>query len=747
MSIEERTAGTVLDLLQQLNPKQQEAVTHVEGPLLVLAGAGSGKTRVITYRVAYLINACGVSPWNILAVTFTNKAAGEMRERIHQLVSEKAEGVWVSTFHSLCARLIRQHVDKLDLQQGFTIYDRSDQMTVVRKAMEESTYQDSRSLKPATFLNAISKAKSSLLSPIDVLEQAKDDFQELSAAVYGEYEKILRHHNALDFDDLLVYGVRLLSEHEDVRERYQKRFHHVLVDEYQDTNHPQYLLAHILSKKHGNLCVVGDDDQSIYRWRGAQLSNILEFERDHRKVKVIRLEQNYRSTKTILAAANAVVSQNRGRRKKKLWTDLDDGESIGVACLPDETSEARWIARQMLELRESHNFRWSDMAVFYRINALSRSIEEELLKEGIAYTVVGGTSFYDRKEIKDVLAYLRLLLNPYDGAAFARIANEPRRKLGLKSVEQILLFAGYHNTSVLRSCARADENDNLSSVAKSSAKNFARMYTQWHKAMKESDLKSLINKVLRDSGYENMLTNDPDPTAKTRWENVGELVSGVVAFEEERRLLGVEFAQTDEALRAFMENVALVSDVDEWKDKEDRVTLMTLHSAKGLEFPVVFLVAMEQGILPHQRSMNSKDEMEEERRLCYVGMTRAKERVFLTRSYSRRLFGRSVRNPTSVFLREIPDAHMKTLSSATGPSQTLFDLGRTGKSTNTVRDLPTPRISKAEFEAGDTVLHRTFGLGVVLEVVGNGPSARITVDFQNFGKRTLIQGYAKLKKV
>jgi len=747
MTTREQTRDVVESILGQLNPKQKEAVTHVEGPLLVLAGAGSGKTRVITHRVAYLIGACGVSPWNILAVTFTNKAAGEMRERIVQLIPDQAEGVWVTTFHSFCARIIRQHARHLDLQEGFTIYDRGDQMTVVRKAMEASIHQNSRSIKPATFLNAISNAKNSLLTPEQVREQARDDFEDMTAAVYVEYEKTLQQHNALDFDDLLVRGVRLLSNHEEVRERYQKQFRHVLVDEYQDTNHPQYLLAHILSRKHGNLCVVGDDDQSIYGWRGAQLSNILEFERDHKNVKVIRLEQNYRSTKTILAAANAVVSQNRGRRKKKLWTRSEDGQLIGVACLPDETAEARWIVRQMCELSESQKYRWSDMAVFYRINALSRSIEEELLKEGIPYSVVGGTSFYERKEIKDTLAYLRLLLNPFDGAAFARIANEPRRKMGPRTVDQILLFAGYNDISILRSCLRADEIDGLSSVATKNAKGFARMYDRLRAAMKTLTLEELIRKVLLESGYEEMLTNDPDPVSETRWENIGELISGAVAFQEERQLLGYDFADTGEALRAFIENVSLVTDVDEWNKQEDRVALMSLHSAKGLEFPIVFLAAMEQGILPHQRSMDKREKMEEERRLCYVGITRAKQRAFMTRVYSRRLFGTSVRNPASVFLREIPDAHKENLSSATGPSQSLFDLMHTGKTRQSVREIPSTQKAEAEFDAGDTVLHRTFGLGVVLEVAGEGSAARITVDFQDFGKRTLVQSYAKLKRV
>lgn len=743
MPLEQPKDPSVEQILSRLNPPQEEAVTHAGGPLLVLAGAGSGKTRVITYRVAYLIAGCGVAPWNILAITFTNKAAGEIRERIFQLVPDRGEGVWISTFHAFCARILRIRAHLIGLERGFTIYDRTDQTTVVKQAMGKAPAPD-KTIKPAALLNAISRAKTDLLSPGEYRSRAQRPFEESVAPIYEAYEEILKQNQALDFDDLLIYGVRLLSECDEAREHYQARFRHVLVDEYQDTNHPQYLLANILSEKYGNLCVVGDDDQSIYRWRGAQISNILEFGRDHPNVKVIRLERNYRSTKTILAAANAVVTRNRGRRGKKLWTNAADGKLIGVASLPDEALEGRWIANQIREL--SGQYRWADIAAFYRINAQSRSIEEALRKENIPYTLVGGTSFYERKEIKDVLAYLRLMANPDDGISFARIANQPRRKLGPHAVDAILLFAGYREISVLKSCARAKEIDNLSALAKKSAKEFARLYQGWHQAIKRLSLEDLMKEVLQDSGYEEMLTADSDPQARSRWENVKELISAAAAFKEECELQSAGPIDTMNVLEAFLENLTLVSDVDEWEDREDAVVLMTLHSAKGLEFPVVFLTGLEEGLLPHSRSLNDRDQLEEERRLCYVGLTRAKARLFLTHAYTRRLFGPQQKSPTSRFLREIPDSCKEILPSDISLQQSLLDLTKTSRKRAAPEEILQRAAPPAEFKTGDTVRHRTFGLGAILEVQGRGPEARITVDFENFGERTLIQSYAKLRK-
>ncbi len=735
-------------ILKDLNEQQRQAVVHGDGPLLVLAGAGSGKTRVITYRIAYLIAARGIAPRQILAVTFTNKAAGEMRERTRLLIPDQAEGVWISTFHSLCARLLRRHADKIGLDEGFSIFDRTDQMTVIRRAMD-AVAGLTKSLKPTVVIQMISNAKAHLVGPQEFREQAKDFMRKQVADLYAEYERILQENHALDFDDLLIYGVRLLRESEEVREHYQSRFRHVMIDEYQDTNHPQYLIAHILAEKYGNLCVVGDDDQSIYRWRGAQLSNILEFGRDTRQVRVIPLEQNYRSTKTILEAANSVVARNRNRRSKRLWTESEKGEAIGIAILPDEAMEAKWVAQQVQELHQTGQYRWSDIALFYRINAQSRSFEDVFRREKIPYTLVGGLSFYERKEIKDVLSYLRLLVNPHDTASFARIANEPRRKLGAQSVVTLVQFAEMEHISVLRACLRAEEVTELSSIAKRSAKQFAQMYQRWAQSVQKLSVEEFIKSVLQDSGYEEMLTSSRDIQDRSRWENIGELISAAAGFEKELLIRFGETLTARDTLVAYLEEVSLVSDVDERKDREDSVVMMTLHSAKGLEFPVVFLTGMEEGLLPHARSQDSKEELEEERRLCYVGITRAKKRLFITRAYTRRLFGTPQQNFPSRFLKEIPRSCVKNLSSVVFREDTLWDGLQDKKNrpeNREKKERPTV-LERQEFAPGDRVNHRTFGQGVVLEVTGTGAKSQITVEFQNVGRKNLVQAYAKLERI
>ncbi|HQP97688.1 MAG TPA: UvrD-helicase domain-containing protein [bacterium] len=735
-------------ILEDLNEQQRQAVVHGDGPLLVLAGAGSGKTRVITYRIAYLIVARGIAPWQILAVTFTNKAAGEMRERTRLLIPDQAEGVWISTFHSFCARLLRRHADQIHLDEGFSIFDRTDQTTVIRRAME-AVAGLSKSLKPNVVIQMISNAKAHLIGPEEYRKQAFDFVRKQVADLYAEYERILQENHALDFDDLLIYGVRLLKECEEVRNHYQSRFRHVMIDEYQDTNHPQYLIAHILAEKYGNLCVVGDDDQSIYRWRGAQLSNILEFGRDHKQVKVIPLEQNYRSTKTILEAANSVVARNRDRRSKRLWTESEKGEPIGIAILPDEAMEAKWIAQQVQELHQTEQCRWSEIAIFYRINAQSRSFEDAFRREKIPYVVVGGLSFYERKEIKDVLAYLRLLINPRDTASFARIANEPRRRLGAQSVETLVQFAEMERISVLRACLRAEEVVELSPMAKRSAKQFANMYQRWGQNIKELSIEEFIKVVLRDSGYEEMLTSSQDIQDRTRWENIGELISAAAEFEKECLIRFGETLTVKDVLAGYLEEVSLVSDVDEWKNREDSLVMMTLHSAKGLEFPVVFLTGMEEGLLPHARSQDSKEELEEERRLCYVGITRAKKRLFITRAYTRRLFGTPQQNFPSRFLKEIPPSCVRNLPSTVFRDDSLWDRFEDEEDKPEKPEKKgSPKVQeRQEFAPGDMVNHRTFGLGVVLEVTGTGAKSQITVEFQNGGKKKLVQGYAKLERV
>lgn len=665
--------------IDQLNPQQREAVLHVEGPLLILAGAGSGKTRVITYRIAHLLGDLKVAPVNILAVTFTNKAANEMRERVISLVGPAAVSVWISTFHSFCVRVLRRDAERLGFRRDFSIFDRDDQMTAIRQALRELSLNE-KNYPPADLLSTISRAKNDLIGPDEYDMTASGPWENTVARVYKQYQNILRANGAMDFDDLLIETVRLLKEHSEVQRRYQERFRYIMVDEYQDTNRVQYMLVRILAARYRNLCVVGDEDQSIYGWRGADIRNILDFEKDYPDAKVVKLEENYRSTKCILNAANNVITNNSERKKKKLWTRNPDGDKVICCYVPDEHGEARFVAEQIAEMRLREHRPWTDFAILYRMNSQSRVIEDELLKQGIPYQVVGGVRFYDRKEIKDILAYLRLLVNPDDSVSLRRVINVPRRGLGDSTVEKLATFARREGISLYGAMLRIDDIPEISARTRKPIAAFIQMMESLRNEVDDLSLPELIDKVADATGYLKALEDEKTVEAESRIENIKELLSvaqefivrhggaveeiGAGAGDDERDGQDGGFdvmqehqngAPGREQLASFLEEVALVSDIDNFDDRVEGVTLMTLHSAKGLEFPIVFMVGMEEGIFPHSRALEDYGQMEEERRLCYVGMTRAEERLILTCSHQRLLFGQRIDSVPSRFIGEVPE--------------------------------------------------------------------------------------------
>jgi DNA helicase-2/ATP-dependent DNA helicase PcrA len=627
----------VADLLAQLNPMQQLAVQHDTGPLLLLAGAGSGKTRALTHRIAWLIQKYKVDPWQILAVTFTNKAAGEMRERLEGLLGD-THGLWVSTFHSMCVRILRQEIEALGFSRNFSIYDDQDQERLLKTILQELGI-DEKTLKARAVAAAIDRAKNRGLWP-DQLDDG-DDHTEQITRIYALYQQRLKQANALDFSDLLMQTVRLLEEHPAVLEKYRQRFHYILVDEFQDTNQVQYRLVHLLASGHGNLCVVGDDDQSIYRWRGAEVGNILGFERDYPGCETIRLEQNYRSTSTILDAAGAVVAHNAGRKVKKLWTENVAGEGVALETLPDDLEEGRYLAAEISRLKSSGR-RLRDIAVFYRTNAQSRVIEEALRNERIPYVMFGGMKFYARMEIKDILAYLRILSNPADSVSARRIINVPARGIGAVTIDKIAPFEA-ESGGFLPACRKALERGALKGAAGAKVKAFADLIDDFRQRASETPYPQLTSELIEETGYGPQLRAERTEEARNRLDNLEQLLAGME-----------EHFGSEGTLEEYLEQVALITDVDSYDPSLDRVTLMTLHSAKGLEFPLVFMVGMEEGLFPHSRSANGQDELEEERRLCYVGMTRAMEKLYLTHARRRRIFGDYQFNPPSRFLAEIP---------------------------------------------------------------------------------------------
>lgn len=730
--------------LNKLNPEQKQAVLTTEGPLLILAGAGSGKTRVLTYRAAYLLEK-GVPPWAILAITFTNKAAREMRERINRLAGEAADDMWVMTFHALSARILRRDIEKLGYKREFSIYDDDDQMTLIKRILKKLDISD-KSYPPRAVKSVISDAKNHMLSPEEWLKDNPDFRSKPYYRAYCEYEKELKENNALDFDDLILKTLELLTEHPPVLEVYRRKFSYIMVDEYQDTNMAQYMLVRTLAGDKKNVCVVGDDDQSIYGWRGADLRNILEFEKDYGGCPVIKLEQNYRSTGNILDAANQVIAHNTGRKEKALWTDADAGDKIKLYHALDERDEAAWVCDVIQSLTRG-GYELGDMAVLYRTNAQSRVLEEALVRRGIRYGVYGGLKFYDRKEVKDVIAYLRVLVNPDDDISLRRIINEPRRGIGDSTVETIAAYAAQHGLSLLNALMEA-ENAGLSSRALTAVRGFTELLITLTGDMLDKPASEFITGLIEQTGLEKQYENDKEPENESRRENIHELVSAVIEYDR---------MNPEGGMVGFLENVALVTDTDRMEEKASLVTLMTLHSAKGLEFPVVFLTGLEEGIFPISRAMFNEEQMEEERRLMYVGVTRAKKKLFLSHARNRMLYNARQSNEVSRFVTEIParvleenrqKSETRVLPRPFGqranaggqaarpevrpgiagrPSISSIPGVQKGFGAQPARELP--KRPEIRYAAGDRVFHKAFGNGVVKQVAQTAGGARVTVDF------------------
>ena len=723
-------------LLSSLNPVQREAVLHADGPVLIVAGAGSGKTRILTHRIAYLIRELGVSPFAILAITFTNRAANEMAERVEGLLGERiAKGMWVLTFHSSCVRILRREHTRLGLPSSFSIYDESDTVRVVTMCLKEANL-DAKRFPPRGVAAVIGKAKDHLISPEDFTQQAANFYERAVADVYRAYQRRLQNAGALDFDDIIMRTVQLFRASPDVLEHYQERFPYVLIDEYQDTNRAQYHLVNMLAAKHRNICVVGDADQGVYSWRGATIQNLLDFEKDYPDAAVFVLEQNYRSTQNILSVANALIEHNLERKPKSLWTESPGGEMVVRVRANDEHDEAWFVAEEMARLSETEGYRNGDLAIFYRTNAQSRVLEDVLSRAGVPYRVVGGVRFYERREIKDVIGYLRLLVNPADVVSARRVINAPKRGIGDATVGALESFANDEDLTVMEAARRADEIVLLGSRAKGAVAAFVGIMDRLGALLEDgTPVSGLVEAAFTESGYLAELEAERTVEAEGRVENLQEFVG--VAAEFEAR------AEGETGLADFLEQMALVSDQDEYSEEESTVTLMTLHTAKGLEFPVVFIVGMEDGIFPHYRSMGEPAQLEEERRLAYVGITRAKERLYLIHAWSRNLFGGSSYNPPSRFLGEIPEAliRMHELESKADGAGGGAGGNGAGGGRSGIRERQVPSLVP-----GDTVIHDRWGPGVVLEVMGAGTRAEAKISFEAQGEKRLLLAYAPIRK-
>ena len=733
-----------MSLLNELNPVQQKAVLETEGPLLVFAGAGSGKTRVLTYRIAYLIQVKGVQPWNIFAVTFTNKAADEMRERVERLLGRSAKGTWISTFHSACARILRQHIERLGFQRNFVIYDEQDQERHLKAVMKELTL-DFKMFPPRAIQAGIERLKNEGITPDQYFPNSYNIFQKRLALVYERYQEDLRRNNAVDFGDLLTFVTILFRRFPEVRGSYQELCHYVMVDEFQDTNVIQYQLIKQMVQGHHNICVVGDDDQSIYRWRGAEVGNILNFEKDFPETKVITLEQNYRSTQNILQAANHVVHKNRYRREKKLWTENPEGELLFFYVAEDETDEARFAVQKIMgHVSTGESAKpYRNIAVFYRINAQSRAIEDELVKNRIPYTVVGGMKFYERKEIKDILAYLKLIDNPSDGLNLRRIINVPSRGVGEKTIEKIEAFSREKRLSLYEGLKQAIGEDWLPTAVKGKLKEFIQLIEEFRKDAGSLTLSQLTLALLAKTEYLRKLKEEGTDEAFSKMENVDELVNVMMELEQ---------AEEKVSLESFLDKVSLVTDVDLYEDKGNRVSLMTLHCAKGLEFPVVFIVGIEEGLLPHYRRGEEIEDMEEERRLFYVGMTRAKERLFLSRAEKRSTFGVGRANLASRFLDEFP-IELIQFEEKRGRMESLFSQ-ETPWRDEVHHDITMDELSQESLypegagvvlnpegffplKIGMRVRHPKFGEGRVKSVEGMDENQKAIIVFRTVGSKRL----------
>jgi DNA helicase-2/ATP-dependent DNA helicase PcrA len=717
-------------LLEDLNPVQREAVTHPGGPLLIVAGAGSGKTRVLTHRIAWLIKEQGISPFEILAITFTNKAADEMKSRVAALVGPVAQKMWVSTFHSACVRILRRDAKRLGYKSQFTIYDQADAERLTTYVLRDLNI-DPKRFPPRSVHAVISQAKNDLVDFDTYSEQAKTIYERKIAQVYAEYQRRLLANSAMDFDDLLMVTVDLLRTQPDVLAHYQNRFKHVLVDEFQDTNKAQNELVLLLGKEHQNVCVVGDSDQSVYKFRGADIRNILEFEEAFPNSTLIVLEQNYRSTQTILDAANAVIANNLMRKPKALWTEQIGGELIERYFAEDEHDEARWLVQEVHRLHDEA-YRWGDMAVFYRTNAMSRVVEEELVRAEVPYRVIGGTRFYERREVKDALAYLRAIVNPTDEVSLKRIVNVPKRGVGDTSLGRIDAWAQSHGVTFSEALDHAEEAG-VHGRALTGIRELVVLLEDLRAV--DDGPRVVLEAILERTGYTAELESTRSLEAQGRLENLAELVG--VAGEHEN-------------IEEFLEAVSLVADQDELTEDDSSVVLMTLHTAKGLEFPTVFIVGLEDGVFPHLRSLGEPDELEEERRLCYVGITRARERLYLSHAWSRSLFGSTQYNPPSRFLKEIPEDLTRMVEG--GRQARLTERGRASIVDSVMRGRgATPaRTTGAEnlgLRVGDDVMHGKWGEGVVIEVIGNGDKAEGIVRFASVGEKRLLLAWAPLKKI
>ena len=725
-------------LLTGLNKEQQQAVQHTEGPLLILAGAGSGKTKVLTVRIAHLL-AQGVNPYEILAITFTNKAAKEMKSRVEGLVGDVANRIWLSTFHSFCAKFLRFELDNfLGYNSNFTIYDTSDSQAVIKAALKALNLDD-KYYPVGAMIAAISDAKNKLLFASDFRKQARDFYQQKVADVYEYYERELRKNNALDFDDLLLVAVKLLQSNEALLDKYSKRFRYVMIDEYQDTNHAQYLLAKLLASHWKNIAVVGDADQSIYAWRGADIQNILDFEKDYPNCTSIKLEQNYRSTKIILDAANAVIENNEGRPKKNLWTDKTEGAKIQHFTAQSEHEEAAFIGDTIAKKHDIHGVPYGDMAILYRTNAQSRVLEEALIKRALPYIMVGGTKFYDRKEIKDVLAYLRVLYNPFDDLSLLRIINVPKRSIGATTVAKLQDYARANGTSLFMTLTQLHLVDSIKGKTKEKLEEFGILIFTLVAEMEDRTVLDILESILDRTGYLAQLEESTDPQDQARAENIGELLSVAKDFQDTNPSGTVE---------DFLEQVALVNDVDSFEQEESKVTLMTLHAAKGLEFPIVFLGGLEEGLFPHSRTLMNPEEVEEERRLAYVGITRAEKELYISNATTRTVFGRTSSYLPSRFIDEIPE---ELVAGLRAKRKVPDDIKRhvLQHMSVTSRPVTKPIVRNeviADWKIGDTAIHSKWGNGKVINVAGEGAGMKLTIEFPTQGVRVVMAKFAPVKK-
>jgi DNA helicase-2/ATP-dependent DNA helicase PcrA len=746
-----------LELEKYLNQQQLAAVKSTGNPLLIIAGAGSGKTRVLTYKISYLINEIGVNPFNILAITFTNKAAREMKRRVVDLVGRVGEIMWVSTFHSFCARILRYEIDKIGLSSNFVIYDEDDQVKLTAKCLSELDI-DSKRFPPRAVHAVISGAKNRLLDPRAYAEEASDYYEKTVARVYPLYQEKLVRANAVDFDDLLMYTVDILTRYPEVKEKYQEKFRYILVDEFQDTNLAQNEIVNLIAQKYKNVYVVGDDDQSIYSWRGAVIENIINFDKKFKNTKIIKLEQNYRSTKKILEAANFLISNNENRKKKLLWTENDEGEPISKYTATDEKEEIRFVIKKIKDLTVSGKKKYRDFAVFYRTNAQSRVAEELFIRENIPYKIVGGLRFYDRKEIKDILAYLKLVSNPHDIVSLLRIVNVPVRKIGKATLNEIEKFASRKNITFIESFHRYEEIGSLNSSVKKRIGDFIGLISGFRDQASEMKTDELLEKIWTQTGYLKELEYEQTIESANRIENLKEFLTVAKDFEnkeliEEPLMESRDINNDLKGLDRFLEEISLVADIDNYNEDIDAVILMTLHNAKGLEFPVVFIIGMEEGIFPHSRSMTGFEELEEERRLCYVGITRAREKVFMTSALSHSIYGETNYKTVSRFIREVPqnlifDENLaeEKAGRKTGTRDRVFK--RRSEKDSMWDDFASSDFAVfTDYKAGDVIEHKLWGKGDVLKVKNLKDDVEIDVMFKEKGIKHLLVSFSPIRKI